>query len=140
MTVRARIVKNMWLMLGLLLARQLRIPRGFSFDVTGDNTTSLSCCRRGRVASSLARRANIGFTLIAVALDASVAETTHIAGVDNVIYDGLSRGKDGIAVGLPPQLFVDLVPAIIQFVRLCDPSMPLESTEAHTNNNLLVIH
>ncbi len=40
-------------MLGLLLARQLKIPRGFSFDVTGDNTTSLSWCRRGRVASAL---------------------------------------------------------------------------------------
>ncbi len=63
-----------------------------------------------------------------MALDASVAETTHVAGVD-----GLSRGKDGIAVGLPPQLFVVLVPAIVQFVRLCDPSVLLESTEAHTD-------
>jgi hypothetical protein len=120
-------------MLGLLLARQLKIPRGFSFDVTGDNTTSLSWCRRGRVASALARRANIGFTLIMVALDASVAETTHIAGVDNIVYDGLSRGKDGLAVGLPPHLSVVLAPAIVQFVRLCDPSVLLDSTEAHTD-------
>jgi hypothetical protein len=120
-------------MLGLLLARQLNIPRGFSFDVTGDNTTSLSWCRRGRVISALARRANVGFTLIMVALNASVAETTHIAGVDNIVYDGLSRGKDGLAVGLPPHLSVVLAPAIVQFVRLCDPSVLLDSTEAHTD-------
>jgi hypothetical protein len=71
--------------------------------------------------------------LIAVALDVSVAETTHVAGVDNVVYDGLPRGKDGIAVGLPPQLFVVLVSAIIQFVQLCDPNVLLESTKAYTD-------
>jgi hypothetical protein len=43
-------------MLGLLLAKQLGITSGFSFDITGDNTTSLSWCRRGRVASEIARR------------------------------------------------------------------------------------
>ena len=47
----------------------------FAFDVVGDNTTSLSGCKHERVCSQLARRANIGFSLLAVDLDASVAET-----------------------------------------------------------------
>ncbi len=90
------------MMLGLLLTKQLDVQPGFSFDITGDNTTSLAWCRRGRVASEIARRANIGFSLLAVHLNALVAGTTHIAGVDNIVYDGLSRGKMGLAVGLPP--------------------------------------
>jgi hypothetical protein len=122
-------------MLGLLLAKKLGIPAGFSFDVTGDNTTSLSWCRRGRVASEIARRANIGFSLLAINMNALVAETTHIAGKDNIVYDGLSRGKTGLAVGLPAHLFVEVTmdSPIVEFVRLCDPAVMLESTEEHTD-------
>jgi hypothetical protein len=122
-------------MLGLLLTKQLGVQPGFSFDVTGDNTTSLSWCRRGRVASEIARRANIGFSLLAVHLNALVAETTHIAGVDNIVYDGLSRGKSGLAVGLPPHLFVPLPidSPLVRYVALCDPAQPLVSTEDHTD-------
>jgi hypothetical protein len=121
-------------MLGLLLAKQLGVAPGFSFDITGDNTTSLACCRRGRVASEIARRANIGFSLLAVHLNALVAETTHVAGVDNVVYDGLSRGKSSLAVGLPEHLFVALPTdsPLVRYVALCDPAQPLVSTEDHT--------
>jgi hypothetical protein len=117
-------------MLGLLLAKKLGIASGFSFDITGDNTTSLSWCRRGRVASEIARRANVGFSLLAVCMNALVAETTHIAGVDNVVYDGLSRGKTGLAVGLPEHLYMALPldSPIVQYVRLCDPAVPLDHT------------
>jgi hypothetical protein len=46
-------------MLGLLLTKQLGVAPEFSFDITGDNTTSLSWCRRGRVASEIARRVTL---------------------------------------------------------------------------------
>jgi hypothetical protein len=122
-------------LLGLLLAKRLGVQPGFSFDITGDNTTSLAWCRRGRVASEIARRTNIGFSLLAVHLNALVAETTHVAGVDNFVYDGLSRGKSGLAVGLPEHLFVELTvdSPLVRYVALCDPALPLVSTEDHTD-------
>ncbi len=94
--------------------------------------TAKCCCRRGRVASSIARRANIGFSLLVISLEAQVAQTTHIVGKDIIVYDGLSRGKTGLAVGLPPHLFVELS-TDSPTVRLCDPLVHLVSTEQHTD-------
>ncbi len=55
-----------------------------------------------------------------------MAQTTHVAGVDNIVYDGLSSGKSGLAVGLPKH-------PLVHYVALCDPSLPLVSTEDHTD-------
>lgn len=124
------------IMLCLLLVKQTGcVAPGFTFNVCGDNTTSLSWCAHDRVCSTLARRANIGFSLLSVDLDASVAAVSHIAGVDNVVYDGLSRGKSGAEVGLPPELHVELGPDAfaVRYLLLCNPHLPaLESTSQHT--------
>ncbi len=68
-------------------------------------------------------------------MNALVAETTHIAGIDNVVYDGLSRGKTGLAIGLPEHLYVELPfdSPIVRYVRLCDLAVPLVSAEDHTS-------
>jgi hypothetical protein len=123
------------IMLCLLLVKQTGcVAKGFTFNVVGDNTTSLAWCRNERVNSILARRANIGFSLLAVDLDASVADTEHIAGVDNTVFDGLSRGKTGPEVGLPADSEVVLTPdcLAIRYIMLCNPNNILVGIENHT--------
>jgi hypothetical protein len=123
------------IMLGLLLIYQTKcVEKSFAFNVEGDNTTSLKWCASNRVSSALARRADIGFSILAVELDASVSEVTHIPGVDNVVYDGLSRGKGGLEVGLPPEKFIKLSPDTFayQYMCLCNPDLPLSNIKQHT--------
>lgn len=123
------------ILLGLLLVKQSRCVSGaFTFNVIGDNTTSLAWCRKGKTSSDLAQRAMIGFTLLCLDLDARVGGTTHIAGTDNIIYDGLSRGKTWSDLDLPPQLEVSLDPmsVAVRYLQLCNPNHPtLESPTQH---------
>jgi hypothetical protein len=126
----------MAVMLGLLLIKMTKCAApGFYYNIVGDNTTSLSWCRRGRVSSTLARRANIGFSVLAVSLDAIVADATHIAGVDNKVWDGLSRGLDGLEVDLPPEKQIHLSPdsIAVQYVVLCNPATPLVEVNEHVD-------
>jgi hypothetical protein len=118
--------------LGLLLARRAHL-RSFTYVLAGDSVSSLRWARNDRAASTLARRANIAFTLLSCDIDASVADTIHVPGHENVVYDGLSRGATAAAVKLDPALQVYLPPnhPITQFIALCDPSLPLVSHDAH---------
>jgi hypothetical protein len=95
--------------------------------VIGDNTTSLTWVKKGKAASTLARRANIGYSLLAADLDASVAD------VLNVVYDGLSRGKKGVDLGLPAALEVVLRPdsMALRYIALCNPHLTLSTPEEH---------
>jgi hypothetical protein len=65
--------------LGLLLAWRLDIAN-FSYDLHGDNMSSLAWARSDRVNSLLARRANIIFTTVSMHLNAQLADTEHIPG------------------------------------------------------------
>ena len=126
----------MGIMLGLLLIKQTQcVPPGFAYNVEGGNTTSLKWCANDRVSSILARRADIGFSILAVDLDASVSEVTHIPGVENVVYDGLSRGKGGREVGLPADKFVllDSNTLAYKYICLCNPDLPLDTISQHTS-------
>lgn len=125
----------MAVMLGLLMIRETGcIAPDFAFKIVGDNTTSLSWSAKERVKSQRARRANIASAMIAIDLNASIAETEHIAGEDNVVYDGLSRGKDGPEVGLPADLQLRLVPEslTLQYIIACDPNQVLTTVDDHT--------
>ena len=75
---------------GLLLAWRYRL-RDFHYSLHGDSMSSLAWAREDRVNSLLARRANIIFTTISMHLNATLADTEHIPGKLNVIFDGLSR-------------------------------------------------
>jgi hypothetical protein len=118
-------------LLGLLLARKLGYKH-FSYDLAGDSISSLVWCEKDRVNSSLARAANIGFTLVAVDIDATVADIRHVPGVDNVVWDGISRGKRGRSVRLDETLLVLSTGLFQQFLALCDPTRALETTPEHT--------
>eukprot|EP01032_Pedospumella_encystans_P028479 gene28479-32165_t len=77
--------------LGLLLVHRAGI-RCCAYSLHGDSVSSLQWASQDRAASTLARRANIAFTTIACEVDALVADTVHVPGVANTVYDGLSRG------------------------------------------------
>jgi hypothetical protein len=121
------------ILLGLLLVYFSSVPSGFAYNLVGDNTSSLAWCRAGKAASTLARRASIGMSLVLVEMDAFIAETKHKKGELNVVYDGLSRGKTGTEVGLCDQLQFRLPNShpIVQYVILCNPNAPLSSPAEH---------
>jgi hypothetical protein len=117
-------------LLGLLLLAVLQ-RRNFSYALYGDSITSLVWASDDRVASEVAHRANLALVTLSVSLNAHVADTHHVPGVQNVVYDGLSRGRTPQEVGLDPGLLVDLQhdPAVLAFVQLCDPALPLVSVD-----------
>lgn len=118
--------------LGLLLARRCRLAN-FSYDLLGDNVSSLRWASTDRAASSLARTANIALTVLASDIDAVVASTIHVPGVDNVTYDRLSRGASALDVGLDPTLQVHLPShhPIAQYIALCNPLTDVPTATAH---------
>lgn len=117
----------------LVLAGGDLVEPGFAYDIIGDSATSLSWCCHDRAKSAIARRADIGFSLLSVELDATLARSTHIPGKDNVVYDGLSRGKSGPEVGLPAgrQVFLAEDGPIMRFVHLCNPNLPEPTVAEH---------
>lgn len=122
--------------LGLLLVHRAGL-RSRAFSLHGDSISSLQWAAQDRAASTLARRANIAFTTVACAVDALVAETVHIPGVLNTTYDGLSRGRTAAEVGLDPtkQIFLTADHPISAYMSLCDPTLPLTSTDDHLSLN-----
>lgn len=118
--------------LGLLLAKHLGLY-GFAYQLVGDSVSSLTWSANDRASSEIARATNIGFAMASVEIDAVVAEIRHVPGVDNVVYDGLSRGKDGSEVGLDDCLRVIIPPGgwMERYIHLCDPTCALETPLEH---------
>jgi hypothetical protein len=116
--------------LGLLLL-VMRGEHDFTYQLYGDSMSSLAWVTADRVASSLALRANLAVVAISLHANAHVAETVHVPGVDNVVYDGLSRGAAPIAVGLDPNLEVLLPPAVHRVLALCNPTASLMTAAEH---------
>jgi hypothetical protein len=118
---------------GLLLCWRLNFTR-FHYDLHGDSMSSLAWAKGDRANSILARRSNIVFTTLSVHLDCQVATTEHVPGKLNIIMDGLSRDVDPSSLGLDLLLQYDAAQdnSIIQFLRLCDPDIPLSDIHDHT--------
>lgn len=117
---------------GLLLSKLLQL-RDFAYELHGDSVSSLTWTERDRAASELARRANIALTLVSVDVGAFLTDTTHVPGVLNVVYDGLSRGRSGSEVGLDPtkQIFLSSDHTITKIIALCDPDSAMASVSEH---------
>ena len=120
--------------LGLLLAWRASL-KNFAYNLHGDSISSLAWAQADRVNSTLARPANIIFTTISVHLNATVAETVHIPGTLNIIFDGLSRGLTSRELGLDESKLypVSNDAAIHDFIMMCDPSTVLTDMRSHTN-------
>jgi hypothetical protein len=117
---------------GFLCARRLGLSHS-SAVLHGDSVSSLHWAAEGRAGSTLARRANIGMALFTLHTGLSTHSTVHVPGVQNVVYDGLSRGKTPAEVGLDPALQFVFEPASAEasFLLLCDPLRPLRTELDH---------
>jgi hypothetical protein len=120
--------------LGNLLLRLLGIS-SVSCELHGDSVSSLLWALKERTSSLIARRANIGSTLLCSMSDITVTHTIHVPGVDNVVWDGLTRGNSAVDVGLPPnlQLFFPPDHPVVQFITLCDPELSLDTYSQHVD-------
>ena len=119
--------------LGLLLAWRAKLS-DFHYDLHGDNRSSLAWAQSDRVNSVLARKANIIFTTLSMHLNANLAEAEHIPGILNTTFDGLSRGVTPQELDLDPLLMYNATAddAMVQLVRLCNPTDPLSDMASHT--------
>ena len=117
---------------GLLLAWRCHL-HDFHYSLHGDSMSSLAWARKDRVNSLLARRANIVFTTISMHLNPTLADTEHIPGKLNVIFDGLSRHVPPEDLGLDPLLMfpAETDAAIVHFIALCDPANELTDMSSH---------
>jgi hypothetical protein len=119
-------------LLGLLLLASEH-QRDFTFAAFGDSMSSLAWLSADRVHSDRALRANLGMVTLAVHCNAHAVETTHVAGVLNVVFDGLSRALSPATVGLDPALQRHLPPGhpVAEFIALCDPTLELVAGEEY---------
>lgn len=129
---RQNTFEYMAVLLGLSLAATCGL-RDFAYALHGDSVSSLAWVSADRAVSSFARRTNAAVVVLSIHLNARVAETVHVPGVDNVVYDGLSRGKSASEVGLDPTKQVHLAAShpAVEILRLCDPAIPLASVSDH---------
>jgi hypothetical protein len=118
--------------LGLLLCHILGI-RHRACELHGDSISSLTWSKRDRADFILARRTNIGCTILAAHTDITFTSTVHVPGKDNVMWDGMSRGSTATAVGLPPalQIHFPITHPAVDFIRDCCPDDPLVGYSAH---------
>lgn len=110
------------IVIGLWMAGR-RGMRDFSYVLKGDSMSALSWAMEDRAESMISRRASICFSLLSIHLNASVAEAVHVPGVENIICDGLSRGKRGAEVGLPPEKFREFTEdqSGLSYLMQCNP-------------------
>jgi hypothetical protein len=95
--------------------------------------SSLKWCRAQYTKSVIARKASIGFSLIAIQADASLHSAQHIAGELNVICDKLSRNCNFKHETLHEKNRVSEVKQekIVQLLNICDPTASVNSSEQH---------
>jgi hypothetical protein len=119
---------------GILICQMYNI-RNQSCELHGDSISSLAWSQRNRASSTLARRPNIAYTLAAAHNDITVVNCIHIPGKENIVYDGLTRRRTAVDVGisLHLQLFFPPGHPIHTFLLLCDPDAPLEGYRAHAD-------
>jgi hypothetical protein len=67
-------------------------------------------------------------------LNANLAETEHVPGVLNTMFDGLSRNVLPQELGLDPLLMYNATAdeAIVKIVQLCNPAEQLSDMASHT--------
>ena len=95
--------------------------------------SSLAWARSDRTNSILVRRVNIVFTTISMYVHAQLADTEHIPGSMNIVFNGLSRNVSPVQLGLDPTLLYSTAAdsTINEFIKLCNPAIPLTDMLSH---------
>lgn len=113
-------------LLGLLSLAQMGI-RNVSLRLCGDSKTSLTWGLDGHFRGKLCLKAALVYILASMLFNIVVVDAVHIAGVDNVICDLLSRQKaTARSLGIDYQLVTDLsqTSALYSLLALVDPTSP----------------
>jgi hypothetical protein len=107
---------------------------GSNIELRGDNVASLNWASKERFHSKLGKRAAIAFITLSMALNYSVVSTKHVKGVTNIICDKLSRGTRPSDLGFTNSVCFDVnaSPAILNLIRLCNPTLPSTLSLADT--------
>jgi hypothetical protein len=81
-----------------------------------------------------------GFSLLSLFADATLATTIHVPGKENVLCDSLSRGKNGIQLGLDPSTSVDLPTTadVHEFLLITNPLLTYH-TQAEQEKGLRLL-
>ena len=118
--------------LGLLVASLLGLAH-FRYRLLGDSKALLAWALHGRSNSQRERRGNITLSMILLHIDATIADTVHVPGVDNVVYDGLSRDIPAARLGVDPSLQLHLTSdsPFNRIFQLCNPLLPIASPDDH---------
>jgi hypothetical protein len=130
--------QNCYEFLGIILGLLLAIGTGIRHRaaiIWGDSISSLKWALKDRVASTIARRANIVYTLTAARFDVTIDSTCHVPGEENIVWDGFTREKVAEQLGIDPSLgvFFPSTHPIPLLIGLCDPRVPLISSADHAS-------
>lgn len=110
------IVVGMWMLRGLNV-------RDCNLCLEGDSITALTWASTERFRGSLNSGAVVAFIMLGIHFNLWISDSAHIAGVDNVIFDALSRGKSCLDLGFNSEQIVDLAAdeAFNKLILLCNP-------------------
>jgi hypothetical protein len=108
------------------------VRKGFThiaIQLHGDNKTSLKWGSSERFKGILSRCAALVYVLIGIKYNLVVCSSVHIAGVDNILHDKLSRGVTPTELGYDATKILNLQSdiAIHRFLELCDPNRIIEN-------------
>jgi hypothetical protein len=104
---------------------------GAPVEIRGDSVSALSWAFKERFRAGRSLRATIAYVAIGSRYDLEVCDAVHVAGVDNVVCDQLSRGKVPEDLGFGPETHLkeDEWTAAMAALELCDPTIPCDDIE-----------
>ena len=99
--------------------------------LVGDSITALHWAEKESFTGGLVFAPALLYVLLGGALDLWVCATTHIAGTENGVHDGLSRGQTPAHLGFDPSVVVAATEgsSCWAILEMCDPSIPVETVE-----------
>jgi hypothetical protein len=103
--------------------------RNASIRIVGDNTSSLSWSVKSSFRDGPSRSAAISFMTIGVAMGLEVVEGVHIAGIRNIVCDGMSRDQEPAEYGFSDEDCIDVETSEV-LKALLGTCNPLNDTES----------
>jgi len=118
------------LVVALVLIVRLGL-NGVPVEIRGDSVSALTWAFKERFRAGRSLRATIAYVTIGSRYDLEVCEAVHVAGVDNVVCDRLSRGVSPTELGFGPetQLSQEDRAMAMMALELCDPTVTCEDIE-----------
>jgi len=117
--------------MGLALAVRALGVRSISFDIIGDNRSSLAWASTQRFRSGPSRSTALLFVSVCAVYDLAIASSEHIPGELNIVCDGLSRNRsfsDFPSILPSAYYFPSSSGAFNTIYTLCNPLTPFDFT------------